>query len=528
MKPSWPIFLALWAAFCGWAAFPARANVYATHIFVNGSPTHAVLAPTNKVAITYILNEPATAGVTVQILSGTNVIKTFSDAGSQRGTNTVVWDGSMDSGTNLPDGIYNIAITAAALGYSAWTNITDDSTNYYVNTPRGIAVNQNASSPYYGRVFVANANDPYGIYKYHADGSPADGTGFSTGGQSWGATVHYSPWKIAISQDDFVYIDDFSQDGVVYQFDQMISSQSFQVALGISNYPTNHPNPQLSGLAVTGSGANTQIWMTDAAADSAGVIVWNAATNGLADPADTGMIAADVDPTNALSERPWDIDLDPDGNMYVIQLISRSDPPADALICFPPYANYPETNTLWTAGYDDPTMRNAHGVAVDPTGSCVAVAVVGTGDPEGTNTGFLNLYDAFSGGFITNLDQTGGDAYFDVAWDAVGNVYALDGTRQRWRVYSPPGANQATTTAVGFIQTYSVLTPPLLQSPTLTGTNLCFTLVGQSSVTYQIRQSMDLSNWTNVQLSDSTNAIRTVCVPATKLDRNFYQAVSVP
>jgi hypothetical protein len=36
----------------------------------------------------------------------------------------------------------------------------------------------------------------------------------------------------------------------------------------------------------------------------------------------------------------------------------------------------------------------------------------------------------------------------DCAWDAVGNVYYTDYTCGIWRVFSPPGANQATTVAV--------------------------------------------------------------------------------
>src|SRR5262249_34022898 len=38
--------------------------------------------------------------------------------------------------------------------------------------------------------------------------------------------------------------------------------------------------------------------------------------------------------------------------------------------------------------------------------------------------------------------------YFGVAWDAAGNLYGASDTLQLWRVWSPPGTNQATTVSV--------------------------------------------------------------------------------
>ena len=342
-------------------------------------------------------------------------------------------------------------------------------------------------------------------------------------------SLHYSPWKMAISLDDRVYVDDFSQDGIVYAFDQTISPFCVQTAICTNNYPVSDTNPQLSGLAVTGSGANTQIWMADGTnGTSAGIIVWNAATNGVADTNDNGTIVAPVNDTNSLSEAPWDVAVDTNGNIYTIQFISLTDPSGDALMCFPPFAGQPETNTLWAIGYQDPTLLEAYGVAVNPAATYVAAAVVGTGDSESTNTGYLNLYDAATGDFITNLDQTGGDAYYDVAWDRQGNLYALDGTKEVWRVYSPPGTNQATTVGVGYIQAYTNLVPPVLADPKVSQDRLHFTLIGQSNITYVIQQSCDLLNWANIKTNFSTNANRWITLPATNLNQDFYQAVTVP
>ena len=148
-------------------AVSLRANVYATNIKVNGSLS-AVGVPVGAAAqISYILNEPASGGVIISVSSTNAVVRTITIAagspGALRGTNVVSWDGKDNASVPVAEGSYSIAITASSQGYSVWTQITDDQTNgNAVWEGRGIAVDQNTNSPYYGRVFVSNAaaNDP--------------------------------------------------------------------------------------------------------------------------------------------------------------------------------------------------------------------------------------------------------------------------------------------------------------------------------------------------------------------------------
>src|SRR5882762_9528718 len=79
----------------------AHANAYATNVRIRGTvessaTTATVYVPCNIVQIDYLLNEAASAGVTVEILSGQNVVRTLHFAagnpGALRGTNTVIWD----------------------------------------------------------------------------------------------------------------------------------------------------------------------------------------------------------------------------------------------------------------------------------------------------------------------------------------------------------------------------------------------------------------------------------------------------
>ncbi|HYV26621.1 MAG TPA: FlgD immunoglobulin-like domain containing protein, partial [Candidatus Eisenbacteria bacterium] len=194
-----------------------RANVYATNLRFNGGTTNVTVPVITNIHISYILNEPATAGVVINIKSGAttlrNITLTNPSPGTLRGTNLVAWDGKDTNGVSIGAGTYTFSITASTTGYEDWTQITDDGNpGNFVWEARGIAVNKNANSPYYGRVFVSNAHvgaapgvkpgDTVGILTLNADGSPADETvesGFwnSTGGWDW-AGDYYSPWKLEV------------------------------------------------------------------------------------------------------------------------------------------------------------------------------------------------------------------------------------------------------------------------------------------------------------------------------------------
>jgi hypothetical protein len=519
--------------FC-FCANSVRANVYATDIRLNGSLNAGVVVPGQNLTISYILNDTATGGVWVRIYSGATVIQTLTSAAEQAGTNTglnsVVWP----TPTNLAQGIYMVSITAASLGYETWTNITDDGPDFYVEVPSGISVNQNTNSPYYGRVYVGDAlfywdSGKSGILKYNADGSPADEGGFSTGGWGW-TGGGYSPWKMTIGINDRVYIDDFANQGVVVSFDATIGCTDVRQVVRTDNYPSQDPNVFFSGLALTESGTNAQIWMTDEDSlydqnpyGSAGIVGWNLNSQGVAATGDMGTSIVPID-SDFLTQAPYDLSLGSNGFIYTIQYLT-SDSPAYALMSFPPYAGEQETNADWAVS-DYPTLLNCYGVAVNPANSLVAVAVESPDFEEGTNGG-LYLYNATDGDFITDVDQSGGTSYWDVAWDRVGNLYTVNPTVEVWRVYSPPGTNQATTVAVPFIQSYSAILAPTLADPVASPGMLQFVLEGQSNVTYTIQCSSDLINWTNSMTNFSANVDRNISIPASGSEL-FYRAVTSP
>jgi hypothetical protein len=453
-------------------AVSVRANVYATNIKVNGGLS-AVGVPLGATAqISYILNEPASGGVIIKISSTNALVRTITipagSPGTLRGTNVVTWDGKDNSSTPVAVGTYSFAITASSQGYSTWTQITDDQTNgNAVWEGRGIAVDQNTNSPYYGRVFVSNAavNDPgandwqgyqVGILKCNADASYADEGGLSTGGYPW-AGDGFSPWHLEVSSSDRVYVNDFTTNGQVVAWDPTVSPNTELLALRPDNWTNLSVN--LSGPAVSGRGTNQVLWMADAHQNSStqtglGIVRYSLLSDGTCAPGDKGTVAVAVG--GSLTGNPVDVALDNSGNIYTIQGNSEVGDTNNRVFRFPAFN--PASNSVaitqadWAIGANDDTMAGANGLAVDPTGTYLAVAFTGISG-SGSN-GCTQIFFASNGAPVVNLDLgmtisgLSDHQDEDCAWDAVGNLYYIDNWFGVWRAVSPPGTNSATTLSV--------------------------------------------------------------------------------
>jgi hypothetical protein len=454
----------------------ARANVYATNIKVNGSTNGVSVFPGTDVSISYILNEPASAGVTLQILTGATVVRSLAvapgDAGTFRGTNTVTWDGRDNGGNPVAGGNYYCRITAAATGYPVWTQTTfDTNAGNQVWAPWGIAVNQNTNSFYYGRVFVANStnveDDALGFHKLNADGSPAEEGMFSDGGYTWTAGYSESPFRVKVGADDRFYALDLSGNGVVMSWDQQITTNSILYVVTDGN----NPGGFLSGFTVTGTDTNRQLWMVDDDTGGNGVIRWNMQADGTLADGDLGTNLMEVGSSTGLADSAWDIAVDKNSNIYV----TVSPGSATYMIMgFPAYSGTPLTTATWQAddtSYADGNADNDFAIAVDPTAVYVAVAR--------NESNALLVLDAGSGQTITNISL--GNPAHAVAWDNVGNAYVgfdVPGTNGLWQAWSPPGANQATT--VG-LETIQVLPLPQITSISRAGSNIIIQFTGPTN-----------------------------------------------
>jgi hypothetical protein len=166
-------------------------------------------------SISYTLNENADdVKVIFDINTSTN------DYPSQvKGTYTF----SLGTATN-----YQIVVSKkAAAGYvqangaaAVVQQLSVDSNPLMVfNSPRGVAINRNLNSPYFGRIYVANSAAGTvsgravqdGIYMMNADQTDALGLGntASTGGFDLATDGSAMPYRLAVGPDDMLYICDW-------------------------------------------------------------------------------------------------------------------------------------------------------------------------------------------------------------------------------------------------------------------------------------------------------------------------------
>jgi hypothetical protein len=507
-----------------------RANVYATNLRLNGGTTNVSIPSGGNVSISFLLNEPATT-VSIDIKSGATIARTITitnGPGTLRGTNTVTWNGKNDSGINVGGGAYSISITAAAAGFGDWMQTSDDfNDGNYVWDPAGISVNKNTNSFYYGRVFVANGSpgphpgtdpgDAVGIQKLNSDGSPAAEGIFSTGGYPW-VGDSFSPWKIEAGSDDRVYINNLSQQGIVMSFDQAITSNSSRAVFRSDNWP-NSGQVKFSGPFLTSAGSTMQIWLADTRTNGVGIRRWDLIANGTVATNDLGITVVQAGASSDLNPSPYDVTVDRSNYIYTIQNRAAGSDPAYRVLRFPPYQGASETIADWKIGTGDDALRGASGIAVDTTASLVAVAFNDISSTVG-----VRIFDVATGGGVTALGAHGGN---DVAWDNAGNLYVVDSFDSVWRVYSPPGTNQATTVALPFVQVQAAPIQPILSQPGYASGQFHFTLLGEANLSYIIQASTNLQAWAPVVTNTAPIASRLITVTA-PASRSFYRALLAP
>ena len=519
-------------AILGTAVPEARGNVFASHIRLEKLPGESG----GGVAIRYILNEPATAGVVIEVWDGSRVVRTLAMAagepGTFRGENQLVWDGRDEQGVPVCCGVYRVRITAAAQGFAEWTQISDDfAPGQYVYAPTGIGVVRDPLSPYYGRVLVANGRpgpnaefldgDRPGLLKLQADGSVAEEGGWSDGGRSW-AGEGDSPGEVEV-WGERVYAWDAAEQELV-MLDPEASAASLRVAWGHTNHPA--PGARMTGFAVgTGPGGNW-LWMAqNEAASGPGVYGWALEDDGTASPGDAGTLVIRAGPGSDLGSAPWDVAVGPAGELLVIQSRMAAGDGQPRVLAFPAWTNpaAPLESAIWMAGGGQDTMRGATAVAVDPTGSRVAVTFRGVLSGGFFVGGRVMIFDAATGAWVVTLPGVDQE-YSDVDWDAVGNLYVANLSESVWRVYSPPGSNAATTLSVATVEIGGGSVRPFLEVVRLEGSGLVLALTAQPGSSYVIEASADLLQWTPVGTVVMGEAARRETTVPAEGPRRFYRA----
>ena len=152
-----------------------------------------------------------------------NVTFYLNEAG---GNVTIIYDGGGPGNTNAN---YNGVTTGLNLAAGPYTFSLTGHTSYRISvfktgngnasvittiargTARGLAVNQNGASPYFGQLYSIIGGA--GVFMGNSDGSGANnmfpGSLAKPTGVTWGATT-YSPNKITVAPDDYLIVSDFS------------------------------------------------------------------------------------------------------------------------------------------------------------------------------------------------------------------------------------------------------------------------------------------------------------------------------
>lgn len=191
------------------AAVPAWANVYASRLEQSGIN-----------GVSYILNENADVGVTAEVWKvGGGLVYSESLGTQNAGSHSWNWNGS----GYVAGDQYTIKIKPSATGYAGWTKISVDNPLNSFYSPRGVDVNRDPGSKYFGRIYVGEsaggspaagvirgAPTQDGVYMLNADGTDADGQGNTAraGGVTWGTAS--SPFRLTVGPENKVYLTDWS------------------------------------------------------------------------------------------------------------------------------------------------------------------------------------------------------------------------------------------------------------------------------------------------------------------------------
>jgi hypothetical protein len=479
-------------------ASSVRANVYITNFRLNGVVVLTNSAAVTNINISYILNEPAALGVTINISSSNTLLRTLTAApgtkGALFGSNVMVWDSTDSNGVPVATGTYVVSLVAMAGSHTNWTQISEDtSPGNYTLDPRGLAVDNNSNSFYYGRVFIGNAaanshsslpGDQDTILKLNADGSFAVDGSDGVGGydiESFGDDG--VPQKMRVAEDDRLYMMDLDHRQIA-AFDMLVSTNEIVMTAG--DYDENPfwlngsiPNG-LGWFSMDVTGANTTnglIWLGQADADGAGIWNWNL-NNGIVESTnETGNWVVAVGGSLGVAASGG-LMVDTNFDIFVGQYLTDSgDPNADCM----DFTNWnkglsfggePVTNGVaWSAGGSDDTFLGVYDTTIDSRQHPNYVACALNGGPV---TGGIRILDAKTGAvLVTNLDAT--NQYYVTTWDNVGNLYGASGTSHLLRVFSPP----VETNEAAISGTLQIV--PAITSITLNGTQLTIFFIGSRS-----------------------------------------------
>lgn len=359
---------------------------------------------------------------------------------------------SLGSGTG-----YDISVSNSAA--PGWAQISDDTnTNNKFFSPRGVTVNRNASSPFFGDVYVSNhvggdtadvvRTTPKGIYRTRADQTPVTN---SLGGVSWAATS--SPWKITAAPDGQIYIADWSDShSGVWRAPGDLSGTFPEVldntGRATSGLAGNHGS--VASVHVEGTGANTVLYTVDEDFPNPGDVnaypIGNNATPFASTPS-----KVTTDGSNVLLNGNMDVVRAPDGSWWITQnrALGQDTAAAPGLVRFLDGGTAP----AYSSGTDDDLDLGGAGasIAIHPDGDLLAFGFSSSSTAEipAGRIFLIDISDPTNPTVVQTLQEAGGGWVRDLDFDVAGNLYTVNNNTETLRVYSPGGDTLAITGSDG-------------------------------------------------------------------------------
>jgi len=427
------------------AASSAWANVYASGL--------RQIAPDTA---SYILNEDADAGVTVEVWKvGGGMVYSENLGAQAKGTHSWTWNGT----GYTPGSTYQMKIRASSAGYGTWTKLTTNTTlnNFY--SPRGVSVNRNPGSQYFGRIYVsesvggttaAGRVTQDGIYMLNADVTDAVGQGNTArnGGVAWSTTN--SPFRVEVGPDNNVYLGDWSDlhSGLWMGDPDFVSATELLDSTGRDSTGMNTTHGSISGFVVEGSGAARTIYTCDedlpspTSGQRGSIWRYDIGTNSSFSGPPSGLLYDDLGTGGNLIFNYYnDLVRASDGTWWYSQ--DRSGGSTDYLLSLM-QISADGTSVLWKSvpalasnSAADP-LRRTRALAWDPVHDWLALATY--------NAGKVLIFDDDTKTIVATIEMGSTATNRDVAFDAAGNLYVVDNITERLQIWSPPdGPNSFTT-----------------------------------------------------------------------------------
>ena len=225
--------------------------------FWSQATPYASCVTNNNGTIQFYINEP-----------GANVLVTY-DGGTATNANF----NGLTTGLSLPSGLQSFslaghttyAISVSKVGAGSASVIT---TKPY-GTPRGIDVNKNPTSPFFGNVYCAAASAAAPTSALWRLNSDLSGISTNGGGVAWNNSSS-SPYRLAVNEDDYLTVGSFSSAiSAVWRIDPTLSSN--QLLLGpigqTAGYAAGSQGDQFSRPLLIGNmqrGDNCTLFTVDA------------------------------------------------------------------------------------------------------------------------------------------------------------------------------------------------------------------------------------------------------------------------